>query len=153
MLQMPLVGHVGATSYASLVWSWGCCGGRQLCGAVEIFRERVYQCATIDVCRKRALSAKSHVTWSRGRTRRESCWSQDSFQSMSFDRSVFENVSSFILQSKSVWYVLFGAVWRNTFVILRERTKLMSWSCVMRVGLVKNWGNDSLDTGRFKGSR
>ena len=44
---------------------------------------------------------------------------QESFQSMPFDRIVFENVPSIILQPKSAWCVLFGGFWRKPLEILR----------------------------------
>ena len=48
---------------------------------------------------------------------------QESFQSMPFDRAVFENVQSIMLQPKSAWCVLFGSVWRKPLEILRGEGK------------------------------
>ena len=42
---------------------------------------------------------------------------------MPFDRAVFENVPSIILQPKSAWCVLFGGVWRKPLEILRREGK------------------------------
>ena len=49
------------------------------------------------------------------------------------------NVPSLIVQPKSAWKILFGGAWRKLLDILRERAKLTSWGCVMRVVFVKAW--------------
>ena len=75
------------------------------------------------------------------------------------DRAVFENVPSSIQQPKSACCVPFGGVWRKPLDILRERARLMSWDCVMLVGLLKAWGkrflflldNMALVLGAWKG--
>ena len=49
---------------------------------------------------------------------------QETFQSMPFDRAVFENVPSITLQPKSAWCVLFGG----------REGMAVSWGCGMCVG-------------------
>ena len=66
---------------------------------------------------------------------------RENFYAVPDDRAVFEYVPSTIPQPKSAWCVLFGGVWRRPLKILRERAKLLSWDCVMLVGLLQAWGN------------
>ena len=60
---------------------------------------------------------------------------------MPFDRSIFENVPSTVAQPKSgtCLQVSGGNHWGSC----GEREKLMSWDCVVRVGLLNAWGNGS----------
>ena len=60
---------------------------------------------------------------------------------MPFDRAVFENVPSIILQPKSAWCVLFGGVWRKPLEILRREGKAHVMGCGMRVGRLKAWAS------------
>ena len=67
---------------------------------------------------------------------------QENFQSMPFDRAVFENVPSVLPQPKclpgaSCLEVSGGNLWRS----YGERVKPTSWDCAMRVGLLNAWEN------------
>ena len=66
---------------------------------------------------------------------------RENFHAMPDGRAVFENVPSTTLQPKSAWGVLFGGVWRKPLETCGVRAKLVSWDCVMLVGLLKVWGN------------